>query len=269
MTSTLVDFQTAVLDASERQPVLVDFWASWCGPCKMLAPVLEKLAAGAGGRWSLVKIDTDEQPELAERFAIRSIPSVKLFHRGRVIAEFAGALPEFQLRQWLEQHLPTPQRAVMARARELLRAGQATEAASLLTPLVAMQGADAELLALAARAAAFVDPAQARTLVARIEPGSPWADEAAIAIALADALDTPDHRTLPPPLREAYLAALRDLRSQNFHAAAAGLVTILQERPDYDVGRAKAACLALFKHLGLRHGVSEEFSRAYSMAVNV
>ncbi len=99
-------FQTEVLDTSHRKPVLVDFWAPWCGPCRALSPTLDALAKESGGSWRLVKINTDAHPTLAQRFDVRGIPAVKLFVDGAVAAEFTGAMPEADVRRWLTEHLP-------------------------------------------------------------------------------------------------------------------------------------------------------------------
>lgn len=106
MNHEVSDFSAEVLARSRIAPVLVDFWAPWCGPCRSLKPVLEKLAAEAGERWALVTVNVDQQPELAERFGIRGIPNVKLFSAGAVAAEFSGAMPEGSVRTWLESNLP-------------------------------------------------------------------------------------------------------------------------------------------------------------------
>ncbi len=98
-------FQTDVLDKSHDKPVVVDFWAPWCGPCRALGPTIEKLARESGGRWRLVKINTDAHPALMQRFGVRGIPAVKMFRGGAVVAEFTGALPEAEVRRWLETHL--------------------------------------------------------------------------------------------------------------------------------------------------------------------
>ena len=96
-------FQKNVIDVSHRKPVLVDFWAPWCGPCRVLGPTLEKLAKESQGAWRLVKINTDTYPDISQKFGVRGIPAVKLFKDGAVADEFVGALPEHQVRAWLQK----------------------------------------------------------------------------------------------------------------------------------------------------------------------
>jgi len=101
------DFQTKVLEQSKHLPVLVDFWAPWCAPCKNLMPLLEKIAEDYQGQFLLAKVNTEEQQDLATQFSIRSIPQVKLFIQGEVIDEFSGVLTESEIKQFLEKHLFT------------------------------------------------------------------------------------------------------------------------------------------------------------------
>jgi putative thioredoxin len=106
METTLATFEHDVINASMLAPVLVDFWAPWCGPCKTLGPMLEKLEAEAAGTWKLVKVNVDENQELAGHFQVRSIPHVIAFAEGRPVDQFTGVLPEGQLRAFLERLIP-------------------------------------------------------------------------------------------------------------------------------------------------------------------
>ena len=112
---TTENFETEVLQTSMSVPVLVDFWAPWCGPCKSLGPILEKLETDYAGRFVLVKVNSDEQQELAGAFGIRSIPTCVLMMGGKPVDGFMGALPEGKLREFLDKHLPSD-KALQARA---------------------------------------------------------------------------------------------------------------------------------------------------------
>jgi putative thioredoxin len=175
------DFDPLVVERSRQLPVLVDFWAGWCAPCRTLKPILEKLAAEYQGRFFLAKIDTDAQQALAARHGVRSLPTVKLFVNGRPVDEFMGALPESQVRAFLDRHLP--------------RASDA-----LVTQALAMAASDAPAAILALRDALAADPGseRARLELARLLLAGtpPRADALAEAAALIAALP-PDARSGP------------------------------------------------------------------------
>lgn len=125
-------FQALVVDGSRQRLVLVDFWAAWCGPCRALAPILEKLADAYQGRVKIVKVDTDSEQELASRFAIRSLPTVKLFKDGEIVGEFLGVQPEPAVRALIERHVTRESDDARALASTLLAQGDVERARSVL-----------------------------------------------------------------------------------------------------------------------------------------
>ncbi|MDQ1311436.1 MAG: putative thioredoxin, partial [Pseudomonadota bacterium] len=105
ITATEANFAQVVIEASAGQPVLVDFWAPWCGPCRTLMPMLERIADDYAGRFTLAKVNTDEEQRIAGHFGIRSIPTVMLFHGGQVVEQFVGVQPEQAIRALLDKYL--------------------------------------------------------------------------------------------------------------------------------------------------------------------
>jgi len=133
-------FPSLVLERSHEVPVLVDFWAPWCGPCRVLKPILEKLSEEYGGRFLLAKVNSDENPALAARYGVRGIPNVKAFRHGELVDEFTGALPEGAVREFIERLLPSPADDLLREAAQLRGHGdlaaalQRLEAAAALAP---------------------------------------------------------------------------------------------------------------------------------------
>src|SRR5882672_272468 len=132
MDVTTATFEREVLEASKTVPVVVDFWAPWCGPCRALGPTLDKVAQAFGGRVKLVKINSDENTELSQAFDIRSIPNVIAFKEGRAVAQFMGSIPEPQVRAFFGQLVPLPGEEMLRAAEAALAAGNIDGAAELL-----------------------------------------------------------------------------------------------------------------------------------------
>ncbi|WOB07838.1 tetratricopeptide repeat protein [Piscinibacter gummiphilus] len=150
MDITLQNFEADLIQASMQQPVLLDIWAPWCGPCKSLTPVLEKLEVAYAGRFKLAKCNADEQPEisgqLSQMFGVRSIPFCVLFKDGQPVDGFVGALPEAQLREFLDRHVPSAEEMAadedVAAAEELMAEGDTESALEKLQEAVAIDPAN-------------------------------------------------------------------------------------------------------------------------------
>src|SRR2546430_3314485 len=164
-------FVQDVIEESERRPVVVDFWAEWCAPCRMIGPVLERLANERGGEFLLAKLDVDANPQAAAAFRIQGIPAVKAFRDGRLLDEFIGAIPETAIRQFIDFVLPTESDRLVAQAEELEVAGRLEDAerayrrAFELDPRSTGAG-----LGLGRLAAVRGDIQEARTLLAPLRP---------------------------------------------------------------------------------------------------
>ena len=132
VTLTAANFDSVVIDGSFDRPVLVDFWADWCAPCRMLMPILAKLVEEYGGKFILAKLNTEEEQALAAQFGIRSLPTVQLFKEGRPVDQFMGALPETQIREFLDRHIARASDGLLAQAQGLMAAGDLDRARGLI-----------------------------------------------------------------------------------------------------------------------------------------
>ncbi len=132
VTLNAANFRQVVIEGSFERPVLVDFWADWCAPCRALMPVLAKLADAYNGKFLLGKLDTEAERELAAQFGIRSLPTVQLFKDGEAVDQFMGALPEAQVRAFLDRYIPDETDLLVARVEAMIGAGNLTSAAELI-----------------------------------------------------------------------------------------------------------------------------------------
>ncbi|MFO8098524.1 MAG: thioredoxin [Salinibacter sp.] len=265
----VTDFQDEVLNASADQPVLVDFWAPWCGPCRQLSPVLESLAETADD-WSLVKVNVDEHQEAAQSYGVRGIPAVKLFVDGEVEAEFTGAKPEHTVRKWLEEHLPSEEKKHLEEARTALDEGNHEEAEHLLWPVLEENPDHDEAQVLMARALAFKDPTRAEALADAAEVADPTLRQIrdgvqtiARLLSLAE-----DPSSLPDDDgRASYLDGIEALADQDFDAALDRFIDVVRTNRDYDDDGARKACISLFTLLGEEHPATQAHRRTFNMAL--
>ena len=143
------DFAARVLQKSRELPVLVDFWAAWCAPCRALTPVLARLTEAYGGKFALAKVNTDVDQGLAARYSVRGLPTVKFFRHGNVVGEFVGLQPEATIRGMIEQHLPRPSEPLVRQALDARTGGRLEEALTLLEQALSIDSDDAIRLLLA------------------------------------------------------------------------------------------------------------------------
>ncbi|MGB7291325.1 MAG: thioredoxin [Thermodesulfobacteriota bacterium] len=260
------NFEKDVLERSYSMPVLVDFWAEWCGPCRVLGPVLEKLAEESNGSWALVKLNTDKHPELSARYGIRSIPNVKLFVDGKVVDGFIGALPENMVRGWLIKALPSKFYNQIKNAERLLDDGRIVEAQKILEEVVGAEENNDLAITLLARTYVFADPNKALEIIDRIGPTSEYSD-------IAEAVKTFGEMFLyledSTPLkdgaaRERYLSAIKSLRSQNFGEALESFIEVIRKDRYYDNDGSRRACVAIFRFLGEDHEVTKEYRQVFA-----
>ena len=267
----VTDFQTEVLDLSHHRPVLVDFWAEWCGPCRVLGPVLEKMAGHANGRWELKKVNTEQFPEVSAQYGIRSIPNVKLFSGGRQINEFVGALPEPAIRQWLDKALPDPNDEALDHAEALLRSGQLEAAHEQAQKVLGTSPGHERARSIAATALLFDDPQKAYDLVRDLDEGSEHWELAGSVQEIARLLA----RSADPaafgekPVKQLYMKATRSLKAGDFDTALATFIEVIRDDRYYDDDGSRKVCIAIFKYLGEEHEITLKYRRDFGSALYV
>ncbi|HEV8539132.1 MAG TPA: tetratricopeptide repeat protein [Bacteroidota bacterium] len=270
MSYAVTNFEIEVSQRSFQIPVLVDFWAEWCGPCRTLGPILDRLEQ-AQQRWVLAKVNTEELPDVAATYEIRSIPHVKLFSEGKPIAEFIGALPEYAVVQWLKKNIPGKNRKVVARAIALLEERRTDEATAMLKGVLADEPDNSEVRVLLAKLSVFSDPSAALQLIGGVDDvndvkDAGLVDGLRVFLRLFDLANRPE--LLPEDdVKLQYLSASQDLRSQRFDKALEKLIEIIRNNRYYDDDGARKACIAIFKFLGEEHPVTIDYRRDFSRAL--
>ncbi len=256
-------FQEDVLDASQHGPVVVDFWAPWCGPCRVLGPVIEKLAHEQADKWTLAKVNSDQFQAEAMQYGVRGIPSVKMFYKGDVIDEFTGALPEPAIRQWLEKALPGETKELMMEVESLLDEGNLTDARICLERILELEPTNPAAAGHMAALVALEDPERALQLADMAVTGEPRFVQIAEAVRTLLALT---HEPFPEGAgADTYARAVHALSAGNPDAAIQDLIEVLKTDRYYGDDAARKLGVAIFTLLGPAHTVSTRHRRTFDM----
>lgn len=261
-----------LIEESQQRPVVIDFWADWCEPCKMLMPILEKLANEYQGAFVLARVNADTQQMIAQQFGVRSLPTVMVMQGGQPVDGFAGAQPEGAVREMLQKYLPSPWESALRQAAEHLEAGEPREAIAILRPAYEESGRKHEVAmpyALALIEGMRLDEAEAVLDAVKIVDQDAAYDQCRAQLEIRrEAAKSPEMEAL-----EAQLAKdpdNMDLRAQlALHYTAAGqyreglenLFTILQVQLDHGNGSTRKALLDTIASLGKGDPLAAEYQR--------
>ena len=273
-------FMADVIEASMTAPVIVDFWAPWCGPCKQLGPVLEKVVSNAGGKVSLVKVDIDQSPVVAQQMRIQSIPAVYAFDQGRPVDAFMGAVPESQVKAFVERLVGGPVEsaveAAVEQARAALEEGDAQTAGTLLNEVLKQEPENAAAIAGLAQVFLAVDEVeQARAMLGRLPEGSdrdPAVAAAVSAVELAeqsaDAGDTAELRRAvdgsPDDHQSRFDLAMALFGGGRHKEGAEELLELYRRDRDWNDGAARGQLVKFFEAWGPTHELTTGIRRRLS-----
>ena len=278
--ATAESFQNRVLDASAQQPVLVDFWADWCAPCKALDPVLARIAAQLGDQVRIVKINADEEAGLVSQLGVRGLPTLLLFSGGRPVEQLVGAQPEGPILAMIEPYLVTPADKLIRAAADHLERGERTQAQQLLESAVTLQPDNAAALrALIPLVAISGQLDEARRLhgqLIRTDRESPWGIALATLIEIAErAGHAPSTDALRSRLDEepmdsnarADLAA-RHVVAGEYREALDNLIELLRSDRAFCDELPRRALLAVFELEGDQSSLTQDYRRKMAAALH-
>lgn len=260
------DFQYEVLQYSVHVPVVVDFWADWCVPCRVLGPKLESLAREGEGSFRLAKVNVDENPRLAKRYKIRNIPAVKAFVDGNVVAEFSGVLGDEGLRDFMRRLAPAPEDLEYAKGQNLIKLGDYSEAEDAFREFLSMRPNHPGALLGLVRALLFQGKGEEAGVLLRNFPASSEYSAAQLLkpVAQAYAELKGDNVRSENPLEAAFRNGIRLAKRGNILAAMDGFLDILRKDRDFRKGQVKDVFVGLLALIGEGHPDARQYRQDLS-----
>lgn len=256
-----MNFQVEVIEKSHQIPVVVDFWASWCGPCQVLGPTIEALAEEQSDRWQLVKVDTEAEQAIAAAYQIRSIPNVKMFHKGHVVAEFAGALPRTQIENWLANNLPDGRKETLDLILERLDGdGDISELEAFVAQYPDMKDARLAL----AMALAITKPERATHLLEPIKAGDPAAEQADAVRTITELMT---HDADDSAAGQDIAAAQAALEKRDWESGIQAILRAVAKEKSYAKDLPRRSAIACFHALGSDHALTKTYRRQFDMVL--
>ena len=259
------EFTQQVVDKSHNTPIVVDFWAPWCGPCRALGPAIEELAEEAQGKWELVKVNVDESTEVSGTYKIMSIPTVMLFVKGNPVDQFAGALPKYQIQQWLNEHLPDKRKEELQKLQTKLQGNLNEKVLAELEVFVEQNPDMGEAKLLLAGETLASSPQKARELLLEIKIGNKLYEQAEDLRNLIGLME--DVTPLDSPIASHLTQARQAFTNKDYDQALSQLIGSMQVDKSYKEELARRACIAIFHLLGESHELTQKHRPLFSMAL--